>query len=196
MPADACKRFSTVRQPGEGWSEWLQFHTPAEAFKPFNFIYMGDRQNDILSLASRSLRQALQSVANPALIVHAGDLVSQRDDLIHDDQWGEWNQAGGYHYAMLPQVVAIGHHEYLDSPLPDGSESRILSPHWSRQFALPDNGVAGLKNTTYFVDYQGVRFIVLDGTAALDMGTLAKQTEWLESRLKNSPARRNIVVNH
>ncbi|WP_019410470.1 purple acid phosphatase family protein [Pseudomonas psychrophila] len=180
----------------EGWSEWLQFHTPTEAFKPFNFIYMGDMQNDILSLASRSIRQALHSVANPALVVHAGDLVSQRDDLVHDDQWGEWNQAGGYNYAMLPQVVAIGNHEYLDSTNPDGTEGRTLSPHWSRQFALPDNGVPGLKNTTYFVDYQGVRFIVLDGTAALDMGTLTKQTEWLEKSLKNSPARWNIVVNH
>ena len=90
----------------DGWSEWLQFHTATKSFKPFNFIYMGDVQNDILSLASRSIRQALQSVANPALIVHAGDLVSQREDLVHDDQWGEWNQAGGFNYGMIPQLVA------------------------------------------------------------------------------------------
>ena len=173
----------------DGWSEWLQFRTAAEGFKPFSFIYMGDMQNDILSLASRSVRQALQSVANPALIVHAGDLVSQRDDLVHDDQWGEWNQAGGFHYGMIPQVLAAGNHEYLDSLNPDGSESRTLGPHWSRQFALAQNGVEGLKSTTYFVDYQGVRFIVLDGTSALDMGTLAQQTRWLEQSLKTSRAR-------
>ncbi len=113
----------------DGWSEWLQFHTAAEGFKPFNFIYMGDVQNDILSLASRSIRQALQSVANPALIVHAGDLVSQREDLVHDDQWGEWNQAGGFNYAMIPQVLAAGNHEYLDGLNPDGSETRTLGPH-------------------------------------------------------------------
>ncbi len=180
----------------DGWSEWLQFRTAAEGFKPFSFIYMGDMQNDILSLASRSVRQALQSVANPALIVHAGDLVSQRDDLVHDDQWGEWNQAGGFHYGMIPQVLAAGNHEYLDSLNPDGSESRTLGPHWSRQFALAQNGVEGLKSTTYFVDYQGVRFIVLDGTSALDMGTLAQQTRWLEQSLKTSRARWNIVVSH
>ena len=180
----------------DGWSEWLQFRTAAEGFKPFSFIYMGDMQNDILSLASRSVRQALQSVANPALIVHAGDLVSQRDDLVHDDQWGEWNQAGGFHYGMIPQVLAAGNHEYLDSLNPDGSESRTLGPHWSRQFALAQNGVEGLKSTTYFVDYQGVRFIVLGGTSALDMGTLAQQTRWLEQSLKTSRARWNIVVSH
>ena len=180
----------------DGWSEWLQFRTAAEGFKRFSFIYMGDMQNDILSLASRSVRQALQSVANPALIVHAGDLVSQRDDLVHDDQWGEWNQAGGFHYGMIPQVLAAGNHEYLDSLNLDGSESRTLGPHWSRQFALAQNGVEGLKSTTYFVDYQGVRFIVLDGTSALDMGTLAQQTRWLEQSLKTSRARWNIVVSH
>ena len=157
---------------------------------------MGDVQNDRRSLASRSIRQALQSVANPALIVHAGDLVSQREDLVHDDQWGEWNQAGGFNYGMIPQLVAAGNHEYLDGLNPDGSETRTLGPHWSRQFALPQNGVDGLKDTTYFVDYQGVRFIVLDGTSALDMGTLDQQTRWLEQSLKTSPARWNIVVTH
>jgi len=179
-----------------GWSEWLQFRTAATGFKPFRFIYLGDTQNDILSIASRSIRQALQATASPALVVHAGDLTSQRDDLVHDDEWGEWNQAGGFHYAGIPQLVASGNHEYLDSINPDGSEGRVLGPHWARQFALPGNGVKGLKSTTYFTDYQDVRFIVLDGTAALDLGTLDQQSQWLEQRLKESKARWKIVVTH
>lgn len=180
----------------EGWSEWLQFRTAAEGFKPFRFIYLGDTQNDILAIASRSVRQALHATASPALVVHAGDLTSQRDDLVHDDEWGEWNQAGGFHYAGVPQVVAAGNHEYLDSLNPDGSESRTLGPHWAKQFALPDNGVTGLKSTTYVTDYQGVRFIVLDGTAALDLNTLDQQSQWLEQRLKESKARWKVVVTH
>lgn len=180
----------------EGWSEWLQFRTAAEGFKPFRFIYLGDTQNDILSIASRTVRQALSSTASPALVVHAGDLTSQRDDLVHDDEWGEWNQAGGFHYAGVPQVVASGNHEYIDSRNADGSESRTLGPHWAKQFALPGNGVAGLESTTYVTDYQGVRFIVLDGTAALDLGTLEQQSQWLEQRLKESKARWKVVVTH
>ncbi|MDR0207700.1 MAG: metallophosphoesterase family protein [Pseudomonas putida] len=180
----------------DGWSEWLQFRTAATGFKPFRFVYLGDTQNDILSIASRSVRQALQATASPALVVHAGDLTSQRDDLVHDDEWGEWNQAGGFHYAGIPQLVASGNHEYIDSTNPDGSESRTLGPHWARQFALPGNGVTGLESTTYFSDYQGVRFIVLDGTAALDLNTLDQQTQWLEQRLKESKARWNVVVTH
>lgn len=180
----------------EGWSEWLQLRTAAQGFKPFRFIYLGDTQNDILSIASRSVRQALHATASPALVVHAGDLTSQRDDLVHDDEWGEWNQAGGFHYAAVPQVVAAGNHEYLDSLNPDGSEGRVLGPHWAKQFALPGNGVKGLESTTYFIDYQGVRFIVLDGTAALDLNTLDRQSQWLEQRLKESQARWKIVVTH
>ncbi|MFD2837525.1 fibronectin type III domain-containing protein [Azotobacter vinelandii] len=61
----------------DGWSEWLQFHTAAAGFKPFRFIYLGDVQDDILTLGSRTIRQAFLSTASPALVVHAGDMVSQ-----------------------------------------------------------------------------------------------------------------------
>lgn len=179
-----------------GWSEWHQFRTAAASAEPFTFIYLGDTQNSILSVASRTIRQALRSVAHPALVVHAGDLVSSRDDLAHDDEWGEWNQVGGYAYASIPQLPAAGNHEYLDVLLPDGSESRRLGPHFPLQFALPGNGAEGVGQTSYVSDYQGVRFIVLDGTSALDLGTLPAQTAWLEQALKGSTANWNLVVVH
>ena len=179
-----------------GWSEWQQFHTARQTFAPFTFLYLGDSQNDILAVASRTIRQALRSVARPALVVHAGDMVATRDDLAHDDEWGEWNQAGGWAYAAIPQLVAVGNHEYIDTPLADGSESRTLSEHFPAQFALPRNGAEGVAATSYVSDYQGVRFVVLDGTSALDLGTLDNQTRWLENALKSSRATWNIVVMH
>ena len=179
-----------------GWSEWHQFRTAKATFAPFSFIYLGDTQNDILAIASRTIRQALRSVAHPALVVHAGDLVASRDDLAHDDEWGEWNQAGGWSYAAIPQLTAFGNHEYLETLNPDGSESRSLSPHVTAQFALPRNGAPGVAATSYFSDYQNVRFVVLDGTSALDLGTLQAQTDWLEQTLKSSKAQWNIVVMH
>lgn len=179
-----------------GWSEWQQFHTAQEDFAPFTFLYLGDTQNDILAVASRTIRQALRSVARPALVVHAGDLVASREELAHDDEWGEWNQAGGWAYAAIPQLTAAGNHEYIDTLLPDGRESRSLGPHFSAQFALPRNGAEGVRDTSFFSDYQGVRFVVLDGTSALDLGTLDAQTNWLENALKTSTATWNIVVMH
>ena len=179
-----------------GWSEWLQFRTAAAEARPFRFLYFGDTQNNILSIASRVIRQAFHHTASPALVVHAGDLVAQRDDLVHDDEWGEWTEAGGYNYSIVPQLPATGNHEYVEIVQPDGSEQYQLGPHWSRQFALPANGAAAAKATTYHVDYQGVRFIMLDGTAALDLGALDSQTRWLDETLRDSKARWNIVVFH
>ena len=179
-----------------GWSEWLQFHTAAAEAKPFRFLYLGDIQNGILTYASRVIRQGFHANGGIALVAHAGDLAAQRDDLDHDDEWGEWNQAGGYNYSIVPQLPATGNHEYVDATKPDGTETRKLGPYWPLQFALPANGAPSVKATTYFVDYQGVRFIVLDGTSAIDLGTIADQTRWLDETLAASKARWNVVLFH
>ncbi|MFK0299487.1 fibronectin type III domain-containing protein [Brevundimonas sp. NPDC090276] len=180
----------------DGWSEWLPFRTAKAAFAPFRFIYLGDTQNDILEIGSRVIRSAFKEAGPAALVVHAGDLVAQREVKVHDDEWGEWTEAGGRAFAMTPQLPASGNHEYVDHVLPNGEETRVLGPHWALQFALPDNGAEGVKATSYFVDYQGVRFIVLDGTAALDLGGLEAQTRWLDAALASSPARWNVALFH
>lgn len=178
-----------------GWSEWLQFRTAAAEAKPFRFLYLGDIQNGILTYASRVIRQAFHANGGIELVVHAGDLAAQRDDLDHDDEWGEFNQAGGYNWSILPQLPATGNHEYVDVTLPNGQESRKLGPYFPLQFALPTNGAPNLP-TTYYVDYQGVRFIILDGTSAIDLGTMAQQTKWLDAKLASSKAKWNVVLFH
>jgi hypothetical protein len=180
----------------DGWSEWLPFRTAKAEFAPFRFIYLGDTQNDILEVASRVIRSAFKEAGPAALVVHAGDLVAQREVKVHDDEWGEWTEAGGRVYAMTPQLPASGNHEYVDHILPNGEESRLLGPHWPLQFAPPDNGAEGAEATSYYVDYQGVRFIVLDGTAAIDLGAGESQTRWLDKVLAESPARWNVALFH
>lgn len=179
-----------------GWTEWLQFRTASLEAKPFRFLYLGDIQNGILTYASRVIRQAFHANGGIELVLHAGDLAAQRDDLDHDDEWGEFNEAGGYNWGIVPQVPATGNHEYLDVAGPDGAESRRLGPYWPLQFALPSNGAPGVKATTYFLDYQGVRFIVLDGTSAIDLGTQRQQTRWLDATLASSKAKWNVVLFH
>ena len=180
----------------DSWSEWLPFRTAKSGFAPFRFIYLGDTQNDILEIGSRVIRSAFKEAGPAALVLHAGDLVAQREVKVHDDEWGEWTEAGGRAFAMTMQIPATGNHEYVDHIQPDGSESRQLGPHWTRQFALPQNGAEGVRDTSYYVDYQGVRFIVLDGTAALDLGGLESQTAWLDRTLATSSAKWNIAVFH
>lgn len=179
-----------------GFSEWHQFRTAAAATLPFRFIYMGDTQNRILDIGSISWRRALLQAGNPQLMLHAGDLVASRDDMTHDDEWGEWTAAGGWALASVPQIPAAGNHEYVDVIKPDGSEQRRLGAHWPVMFNLPNNGAEAAPLTTYTLDYQGVRFVVLDGTAALDLGALDGQTAWLDAQLAAAPGPWTIVLFH
>lgn len=179
----------------DGWSEWLPFQTAASTPAPFRLVYFGDTQDDILEIGSRVIRSAFQAGGPVALAVHAGDQVSQRRAKAHDDEYGEWMEAGGAAFRTIPQLVAAGNHEYQDSTTPDGRESRVLGALWAH-YALPDNGAPGTERTSYHVDYQNVRFIVLDGTSAIDLGTLEAQTAWLRQTLEASMARWNIVLMH
>ncbi len=183
-----------VRGSG-GWSEWFQFRTASATPEAFRVLYFGDTQNSILSLGARAIRQGFAE-GRIDLAVHAGDLVALRDELNHDDEWGEWTATGGYNFAMIPQAPAPGNHEYVDALSPDGTETRVLGDHWPLQFALPANGAPGAEKTTYFIDYQGTRLIILDGTSALDLGTLDQQTRWLESTLKSSKGHWTLVLFH
>jgi hypothetical protein len=179
-----------------GWTEWFQFKTAAAEARPFRFLYLGDVQNGILSDAARVIRQAFSAHGGIEAVLHAGDLVDQRGALDHDDEWGEWNAAAGHHYAMIPQIPAAGNHEYDNLVVPERGFRRRLGRYWPLQFALPANGAPAVRETTYFVDYQGVRFIVLDGTAALDLGAIETQTRWLDQTLATSGARWNVVLFH
>lgn len=173
----------------EGWSEWLTFRTAEAAISPFRILYFGDTQNNILAKGARTIRQGLLRTS-PDVVVHAGDLTGRSRDW----EWAEWTAAGGFGFASVPQIPAAGNHEYGD----DDNGQRQLGPLWSAQFALPANGVAegAARPTSYYTDYQGVRFVVLDGTAALDLKALDAQTQWLDATLASSRARWNIVVQH
>ncbi len=185
------------RVKGEaGWSEWLQFRTAAATPGPFRFLYLGDVQNGILSVSSRVVRQAFGAHGPIDLVLHAGDLVDQRGDLDADDEWGEWIAAAGYQYAVVPQIPAAGNHEYEKQLVPDAVAPRRLGAYWPLQFALPQNGARKVTDTTYYVDYQGVRFVVLDGTSALDRGTAKDQALWLDRVLAESDAQWKIVLFH
>lgn len=184
----------------DAWSEWLPFTTARTEAASFRFLYFGDTQNDILEIGSRVIRSAFQAAGPVALAVHTGDQVAQRETKAHDDEYGEWTLAGGAAFAMIPQAVAAGNHEYQDATAPDGSETRVLGPLWQLHYALPRNGDQRTAETTYRFDYQGVRFVVLDGTSAIDLGTLDSQTIWLEQAFAAppvaAPIRWMVVVLH
>ncbi|KAA5805132.1 metallophosphoesterase family protein [Alkalicaulis satelles] len=178
----------------EGWSPWLPFVTASDAFAPTRLIYLGDAQNRIGDVATRVIAEALTRPHD--MVLHAGDLVASRLEIAHDDEWAQWHAAGGLNYAMRPQVPAAGNHEFVKIDLEDGSETRVLTPHFPALFPVPANGADGLPDTTFVTDYQGVRIITLDTTSAVELGGLETQTRWLEEVLTDNPARWTIALFH
>lgn len=174
---------------GVEWSEWFQFRTAGNEHEKLSFLYFGDAQSDLRSLWSRVVRQAYAHLPEARLMLHAGDLVN-RDG--RDEEWGEWFEAGSFIPATVPQMPSPGNHDY-------GRGDRIhdLSSFWRPQFTLPQNGPAGLEETCYFSDIQGVRFISLDSYMAEELDEyLEKQRDWLDSVLKNNPNRWTCIVFH
>ena len=189
---------------GTVWSEWNVFRTAANKPQPFRFIYVGDAQNSIKSMWSRTIRAAFATAPDARFIASAGDLVAEGWD---DRLWGEWCEAQGFITAMIPSVPAPGNHDEHRPPgLPDSKKVLTVAPPWRAYFALPQNGPEApeLKSAAYFIDYQGLRFVVVDANVFANEDFVASEKErvwkaqvaWLERTLSNNPNHWTIVMQH
>ena len=180
-------------QGGGTWSPWRQLRTAAEAGTPLEFLYVGDTQNKNASLTTRVMHEAVRHAPRANLVLFAGDLVSEAVD---DDEWGEWFDATSALASTTLFAPAPGNHEFFEQFEDTPRERRVLGEQWKRHFALPGNGAAGVGQTSYWFDYQGIRFAVVDGTSVLDLDAGAAQAAWLEEVLAANPQRWSIVLLH
>lgn len=175
-----------VYRAGDGfnWSEWNQFRTASDKAAPLTFLYVGDAQNDLFSMWSRVVRQGFRDGAGARFLIHAGDLVNRG---YRDAEWGEWHRAAGWINHSLVSLPSPGNHEYS---VPEGA-ARGLTAHWRAQFTLPRNGIAGLEESCYSLDVQGVRILVLNSNEKQ-----AEQAVWLDALLAKEPRRWTVAAFH
>ena len=175
---------------GEYWSEWIHFNTAGRAGEKLSFIYYGDVQTNIRSLWSRVARDAYAKAPESVLMMYAGDLVNRANK---DVEWGDWFQAGGFIHSMIPGFPSPGNHDHIT----DKDGKRLMSAFWRPQFTLPENGPAGLEETCYYSDIQGMRFISLNSDQAEESDEfLEKQRIWMEKILKDNPSKWTCVTFH
>ncbi|MFT4734455.1 MAG: 3',5'-cyclic AMP phosphodiesterase CpdA [Algoriphagus sp.] len=169
---------------GEAWSEWFQVSMPGKD-SPISFVYFGDAQNDVKSMWSRIIREAYHTMPNIDFMLHAGDLINRHD---RDVEWGEWFHAGGFIHAQVPSVMTPGNHEYRDVK---------LSPQWRPQFNLPQNGVPGLEETCYEINYPELKVVSLDAEQ-IDESEYYRnaQAKWLDSLLTVNPKKWTVITFH
>jgi hypothetical protein len=169
---------------GGSWSEWFQVSMPGKD-SPISFVYFGDAQNDVKSMWSRIIREAYHTMPNIDFMLHAGDLINRHD---RDVEWGEWFHAGGFIHAQVPSVMTPGNHEYRDVK---------LSPQWRPQFNLPKNGVPGLEETCYEINYPKMKVVSLDAEQ-IDESEFYRnaQAKWLDSLLTYNPKKWTVITLH
>ena len=115
---------------GQTWSEWNVFRTASDKPAPFRFLYVGDAQNSIKSMWSRTIRAAYATIPDARFIVHAGDLVAEGYD---DRLWGEWSDAMSFISAMVSSLPVVGNHDLHRPPgTPDSKLVLSASPLWHR----------------------------------------------------------------
>ncbi len=179
---------------GSAASEWCTFTTASTDPQPFSFLYFGDSQGRN-SLYSRVIRQAYRSTPDARLMIFSGDLVDGGSgSVLQDDEWGEWHEAGAFIHSEIPILPTPGNHEYYD---PADRSKRDLNKYWRAGFTLPENGPEGLGETSYTIDYQGVRFIILNSDAMMrDEDIARRQTQWAEGLLGNNPCKWTVMLFH
>jgi len=169
------------------WSEWNQFKTASKNIKPFKFVYLGDPQNDLYEDVSRIFREAFRKAPDAAFWLFVGDLT----DEPKDELWQEWFEASGFIHRIIPSIMAVGNHD-LTIEFVDGKKKRINDYIlWKKMFTLPENGLDNMKESVYYVDYQGVRFIILNTNYNLE-----EQVNWLNKILSSNKNKWTIVVYH
>jgi 3',5'-cyclic AMP phosphodiesterase CpdA len=173
---------------GKTWSEWCHFRTASTGEKPFTFIFLGDPQNDIKSFCSRAFRSAYSAAPDARFILIAGDLVSIP---WLDNWWGELFYAAGWMARQVPVIVVPGNHSYFRGNGVWRYTANKPHPLWYAHLTLPGNGPKGLEETAYYIDYQGVRLIVLNSNEKQE-----EQALWLEPVLANNKNKWTIVAIH
>ncbi len=169
------------------WSEWNQFKTARAGHDPFKFVYLGDPQEDVKSMCSRVFRAAYKTAPDAAFWLFVGDLVDNGDK---DEEWAELFYALGWIPRMTPMILLPGNHEYPDKRYLQGSVYKLF-PLWRPHFTLPENGPQGLEESAYSIDYQGVRFVMLNGNEKIE-----EQAGWLDKILSENPQLWTIVGIH
>lgn len=191
--------FYTYRVGGDSiWSEWNQFTSAQDKDSPLKFVFLGDPQNDLKQNCSRVFREAFRTAPDAAFWLISGDITSEPVD----DQYDEFFYAGGFIFGITPSILTADNHDndYLSKDgafVFDSKGSKLRSDSVSKMylehFTLPENGLPEYKESSYYVDYQGVRVIMIN---TFQTKKLNEQLPWIENLLANNPNKWTVVSFH
>lgn len=147
-------------------------------------LVLGDVHNDL----SHNRYQALANLY-PSLDAYA--------------QVGDWLDRGYNYYAQqlkqdlkgtpfesLPVMNTPGNHEYRKGLV------KTLPTLWYSLFRHPLNGPTNGLGSTYFVDFQNLRFVVIDTSAPKRLCHFTRLNKWLKQTLRGAGDKFTVVIMH
>ena len=171
--------------PGESEKHRFTTASPGMPQDGWRLLAFGDTQLENATTVKRIIDAARTDVPDAALAVQVGDVVNEPTD---DNQWRDMFRALGELAPTRNWLVSIGNHEQCVLVDCESNDAEAFRSY----FNWPDNGHPDQGETWFSVDYQGVRFVILDPFG----GELDQQAEFLEARLATNPNAWTIVVEH
>lgn len=111
------------------------------------------------------------------MTIIAGDIVDKGDDLW---QWDYFHKALGQRLYERPVLTAIGNHDVING-----------SNLYKSSFEYPDNGLAALKDRSFYIDIPGGRIGVWDTEKP---SLFSQQAEWLKEIMEGQEGFRIILM--
>lgn len=93
-------------------------------------------------------------------------------------------------FANLPLIACIGNHEYIKGII------KHPTPLWLELFPCPANGPKRFLGTTYYVDFEYARYIVIDTNPLLRLSDYTILNTWLHKVISEAQERYTIVMMH
>ncbi len=212
------KRYTYRVGSNTSWSDDSSFTTAEPETKNFKFLLFGDAQSgEDVQLTTQftngytpwgtTVKNAYAANPDASFIVNLGDLVECGGYASH---WNGWfSNAKGVidHIAEMP---VQGNHETYSSVTGPTAWATRKPVEFTTQFAVPQNGPAGLIGQVYSYDYGNVHIAVLDSqwaeeTTASDYTSrgfansqafLDAQVNWLKNDLASTSKTWKIVMFH
>lgn len=148
------------------------------------FLLLGDVHNNVDSTQFRAIVQQHQPL----------DFYAQLGDFMERCHFSYYQlllqQLQNSGLDSLPLLSTPGNHEYIKGVI------RQLHPNWQKWFCNPQNGPERFVGSTYYVDFKGLRFIVIDTNGLQRLVDFTSTLTWLNRTMDEAKGKFIVVMMH
>ncbi|MBR3564832.1 MAG: metallophosphoesterase family protein [Paludibacteraceae bacterium] len=164
-------------------SRWYDFEI--QNSNNLSFIVFGDVQDEVGGPSKQMFSMVDSLHHNVNFWAFVGDIIERPMDVY----WQYWFECMNDVQTHKPIIAATGNHEHLKGL------KKTRDNRWTNIFGNPHNGPERFAGTTYYVDFQNMRFIVIDTDGLTLFSDYTRTSAWLR-KIADNDKRWNILMLH